>query len=49
VPCGLSRDGLPIGLQLLGNHFQEETLLRAAWGYEQISGFPGLKPPAEAL
>jgi len=49
VPCGLSQDGLPIGLQLLGNHFQEETLLRAAHGYERISGFPGLRPPAEAL
>jgi len=49
IPCGLSRDGLPIGLQLLGNHFQEETLLRAAWGYEQISGFTGLRQPVEAL
>ncbi len=30
VPCGFSGRGLPIGLQLMGKHFNEETLLRAA-------------------
>ncbi|MFN7927277.1 MAG: Asp-tRNA(Asn)/Glu-tRNA(Gln) amidotransferase subunit GatA [Blastocatellia bacterium] len=34
VPCGLSSDGLPIGLQLIGNHFDEARLLNAAYTYE---------------
>ncbi|HLZ32450.1 MAG TPA: Asp-tRNA(Asn)/Glu-tRNA(Gln) amidotransferase subunit GatA [Nitrospira sp.] len=35
LPCGFSRAGLPIGLQLIGRAFQEETMLRAAHAYEQ--------------
>jgi aspartyl-tRNA(Asn)/glutamyl-tRNA(Gln) amidotransferase subunit A len=35
VPCGFSKAGLPIGLQLIGRPFEEETLLRAAHAYEQ--------------
>ena len=35
VPCGLSRAGLPIGLQLIGPHWSEATLLRLAHVYEQ--------------
>ena len=35
VPCGFSPDGLPIGLQILGPHFGEETVLRVAYQYEQ--------------
>ncbi|RTZ97530.1 MAG: Asp-tRNA(Asn)/Glu-tRNA(Gln) amidotransferase GatCAB subunit A, partial [Deltaproteobacteria bacterium] len=31
VPCGFSRDGLPIGLQLMGPHFAEDTLLKVAY------------------
>ena len=35
VPCGVSSQGLPIGLQLLGRPFGEETILRAAYVVEQ--------------
>jgi aspartyl-tRNA(Asn)/glutamyl-tRNA(Gln) amidotransferase subunit A len=35
LPCGFSREGLPIGLQLIGRAFEEETILRAAHAYEQ--------------
>ena len=35
VPCGRDRDGLPIGLQLIGDCFQEKKILRAAYTYEQ--------------
>lgn len=34
VPCGF-HEGLPIGLQIIGKPFGEETLLRAAYAYEQ--------------
>ncbi|HZQ92628.1 MAG TPA: Asp-tRNA(Asn)/Glu-tRNA(Gln) amidotransferase subunit GatA [Terriglobales bacterium] len=34
VPCGNSREGLPIGLQILGRHFDEATVLRLAHAYE---------------
>lgn len=35
VPCGLSADNLPIGLQLIGNHWSEATLLNFAHVYEK--------------
>jgi aspartyl-tRNA(Asn)/glutamyl-tRNA(Gln) amidotransferase subunit A len=35
VPCGFTRDGLPIGLQLIGRAFDEAKLLRIAYSYER--------------
>ena len=35
VPCGEDKEGLPIGLQLIGDCFQEKKLIRAAYTYEQ--------------
>jgi len=35
VPAGFSREGLPIGVQLIGKPFGEETILRAAYAFEQ--------------
>jgi amidase len=34
IPCGMS-DGLPIGLMLIGRHFDDATLLRLGHAYEQ--------------
>ena len=38
VPCGDTKSGLPIGLQILGRHFDEATILRLAHAYEQSRG-----------
>jgi aspartyl-tRNA(Asn)/glutamyl-tRNA(Gln) amidotransferase subunit A len=35
VPCGETTENLPIGLQILGRHFDEATILRVAYAYEQ--------------
>jgi len=37
IPCGVSTAGLPIGLQLIGSPFGEETILRAAYSFEQAT------------
>ena len=37
VPCGETRENLPIGLQILGKHFDEATILRVAHAYEQAA------------
>ena len=39
LPCGLSSTGLPIGIQLIGRHFDEAQLLSAAHNLEQALGF----------
>lgn len=37
VPCGQTKEKLPIGLQILGKHFDEATVLRVAVAYEQAA------------
>lgn len=44
VPCGFSKAGLPIGLQIIGRPFEEETILRAAHAYEQATDWRAKKP-----
>ncbi|MBK5096005.1 MAG: Asp-tRNA(Asn)/Glu-tRNA(Gln) amidotransferase GatCAB subunit A, partial [Deltaproteobacteria bacterium] len=44
VPCGMSPDGLPIGAQLLGKHFDEESLLAAAAVIEREIPLPRVAP-----
>ena len=44
LPCGFSKGGLPIGLQLIGRPFEEETILRAAHAYEQATEWRTKKP-----
>lgn len=38
VPCGTDKNGLPVGLQLIGNCFEEKKIIRAAYAYEQARG-----------
>ncbi len=45
IPCGFSREGLPIGLQIMGKHFDEGRLIKAAYTFEQSTDFH-LKKPA---
>ena len=35
IPCGVDKSGMPIGMQLIGNKFYEETILNAAYTFEQ--------------
>ena len=44
VPCGFSKDGLPIGLQILSKHFDETKLIRVAYNFEQATDFHTNKP-----
>ena len=37
VPCGCDKEGLPIGMQLIGNKFKEETILNVAYQFEQAN------------
>ena len=39
VPCGVDSNNMPIGMQLIGNRFSEETLLNAAYTYEKATNF----------
>lgn len=44
LPCGYDRDGMPIGLQMVSNAFNEKTIIRAAYAYEQTREY---KRPAD--
>ena len=44
LPCGFDGAGLPIGLQLIAGAFAEETILRAAYAYEQATEWHRRKP-----
>jgi len=44
IPCGLNQEGMPIGMQLIGKHFDEETILNAAYTFEQNTDFHKNKP-----
>jgi aspartyl-tRNA(Asn)/glutamyl-tRNA(Gln) amidotransferase subunit A len=45
LPCGVDAEGLPVGMQIIGKHFDEETILRIAYAYEQATEWHKRKPP----
>jgi len=45
IPCGFSKDGLPIGLMIAGPHFSEGKILALARAYEQETKWDALRPP----
>jgi len=44
VPCGFTKENLPVGLQILARPFNEEMLLKAAFAYEQNTPWHKMKP-----
>lgn len=46
IPCGFSKEGLPIGLQLLGGPFTESTILKLGYHYQQVTKWHEKHPGA---
>ncbi len=44
LPCGFTSNNLPIGLQLIGKHFDEESILKVAYAYEQSTDWHKRRP-----
>jgi aspartyl-tRNA(Asn)/glutamyl-tRNA(Gln) amidotransferase subunit A len=44
-PVGFDASGLPVGMQLMGPHFQEAALLQAAHAYQQVTDWHAARPP----
>jgi aspartyl-tRNA(Asn)/glutamyl-tRNA(Gln) amidotransferase subunit A len=47
VPCGFSRDGLPLALQVIGRPFDEATVLRIGEAYERSTAWHGRRPSVD--
>jgi aspartyl-tRNA(Asn)/glutamyl-tRNA(Gln) amidotransferase subunit A len=48
-PCGFSANGLPLSAQFVGRHFDEATVLRAGYAYEQAAGWINKRPELATL
>ncbi|MHA6252591.1 Asp-tRNA(Asn)/Glu-tRNA(Gln) amidotransferase subunit GatA [Oceanobacillus sp. CAU 1775] len=44
LPCGFSENGLPVGLQIIGNYFDEATIYRTAYAFEQATDHHKKRP-----
>ena len=47
IPCGFSKDGLPIGMQIIGQRFDELTLLQVSQKFEELASWQDRKPKFE--
>ena len=47
VPCGFDKEGMPVGLQIMGRQYDEATLLQVAYAFEQATDFHVRRPEAE--
>ena len=47
LPCGFTRGGLPVGLQVVGRWHQESDVFRAAAGFEALQPWAGARPPLD--
>ena len=45
VPCGFDSNNVPIGLQIMGSHFQEELVLKVGHAYEKSTAWHTMRPP----
>jgi aspartyl-tRNA(Asn)/glutamyl-tRNA(Gln) amidotransferase subunit A len=45
VPCGFNPEGLPIGLQLIGSWFADQTVLNSALAYQSSTDWHMRRPP----
>jgi aspartyl-tRNA(Asn)/glutamyl-tRNA(Gln) amidotransferase subunit A len=45
IPCGFTKDGLPVGLMICGPHFSESKILALAAAYENATKWHRMKPP----
>ena len=46
IPCGVNGDNMPIGMQLIGNKFEEEKILKVAYAFEKEYGFRSKYKPS---
>lgn len=44
VPCGFDEEGMPVGLQIMAKQYDEETLLRVAYTFEEATEFHERRP-----
>ncbi len=44
VPCGFTKDGLPVGIQIVGRSFADLAVLQLAHAFEQVTGFARQRP-----
>ncbi len=44
IPCGFAHNNLPVGLQIIGKNFDEQTIIKIAYAYEQSSDFYNKRP-----
>ena len=49
IPAGLDKKGMPIGIQLIANSFDERKLLTAAFAYERETGYEKLRPTVKEV